>query len=361
VFTCKTGEPGILGAVRVEGNRRPSNGLPSAPMSEQHPSAAEWRKFVEIGVPADRGHELAAHVGYCASCVRLLCRLRPKLHYVLGRPVASFLGASPSEVEIWIETLRSLCLERMVKGGAVVVAADWPHEGLLLHVLSLTLSRLRRNGVSSVVCGFPNVEAETPSRPEAAVSLLLGASSFSSIDEWRRPVPNQVAILAVAGSSHLDTEPELVISAADRSLAEQRLEVHKARILTALNSGDPFLRGGILCTSLGCDLPPGFFPASRLPSPFALLRDPSSDAPLHWSAVAGGHALSEHTVREFYSSSPQVFCSEVAALLQHLMVLTGCPPSLLNKVEQNASRFMATPESSQCRAHGSPLRRRTKR
>ncbi len=214
----------------------------------------------------------------------------PSAHYSLGRPLAPVFALNAVEVEQHVNALMRLCRERKETGGVVTVVGDWLSEASLYTVLSLSATRLRRQGWTVQVCGSPFVMAEAPSRPATELAVLLGANAFDRPEVWLEVVPGQVNVLAGrAESADLLVQPAR--AAVTESIASPRLNA-----LTeawSQNSGNVVGDGMLLC-ALGIDLPRTFFGNAPAPEPFAAVWT-TDDADTGWLSIPGV-ALARHAL-----------------------------------------------------------------
>src|ERR1035441_2676214 len=139
-----------------------------------HPSAHDWRLFLDRRLSPGRNQSMSAHLDECSACLDVYYRLPPPLYRALGRPVSSFLPQSPREVEDCLTLLLRLFVRKRPRSEALVVGAHWSCEALLLHVASLACSRLRARGFTVSIHGAVFKTVNPPSRPNTDVALLIG-------------------------------------------------------------------------------------------------------------------------------------------------------------------------------------------
>jgi len=251
---------------------------------------------------------MAAHLKLCAECWDLVCRLPRPVYYALGRPVPSVIPMSPLEIEAEVRNLVSHCLERLPGGGTVVVAAEWPCEALMLHVLSLSATRLRRLGRTAEIAETVFRRDEAPPRPSSEVAILLEAPYYPSLHDWTILPPGRVSILAGPLERWPTSDVDVRFAPRKPSEAVPRLEPYRQAITDALRGGGASVAAGIVANALGCDLPPGYLPPGTQ-GPFVPVTDLHGN-PLGWSSVEG-QWLAWQVVNEFARESS----GEVAHLL----------------------------------------------
>lgn len=288
-----------------------------------HPSEVKWKLFFGQELSRNESQRIATHLESCRACQRVTLRLPVPVYRCLGRPVSPFLAWTPTEVEAQITALAARCFEIAATGRPMVVAATDAYEGLLLHVLSLSMSRLARAGSTTAVSGFVYATADPPKRPERDVVLLLGASNYSFLAEWEEARPGAATVLAGLAEDFekQGRHADVVLPSIRREQTGKRLVKHDRAISAILDSGEPLARQAVLCTALGCDLPCGFMPITEFSAPFAEVEDPANDVRLPWYTVDGGQWISRRAISEFYRRSTSNWERDAAAAASRLQTL----------------------------------------
>ena len=308
---------------------------------QPHPTEAEWSLFLDRRVSQAEGHRMAIHLERCPACAQIVYRLPPPVYRCLGRPVAPCVGWNPLEMEDQAQALVGRCLELLPSGGALVVAADWWDEALLLRLLSILVNRLRKKELSVEVCGYAYSSPEPPSRPGCQVGVLLGASNYDRLSGWRDIVPNRLTILA-AREGDRTLVPDVAL-ASPIEVAERQLAKHRETIASTLAAwADPLLRYGVLCCACACDLPPGFFAGPELPRPFAAIEDPATDERLGWASVDGGQGLAQSVVAEYYRSDPEKLVGEMQAAIDYVRNLGDAGEYTARRLESRLRLWLSS-------------------
>lgn len=282
-----------------------------------HPSLESWKLFLDRRVDPQTGRQMAAHLENCAKCGRIYLALPGPPYRALGRPVPPYLGLPVEAAQAEVCRLVECCSHLHRTGGVLPVMAQWPNETLLFRTLAVAASRMKRWGLAVCVEGFIYGRAEPPSRPDADVAILVGASMYSNLGSWMEERPGKVVLLAGCERGLRGTAPYRICSR-DESITIRAMSREREAARAALSAEDPAQVQGMLSAAMGCDLPPGFFASRELPPAFAFLENPNNDARLAWSTVICGHRLAACYVGAFFKSTPKRFADETDALIHKL-------------------------------------------
>jgi len=308
----------------------------------RHPSEAQWRQYFAQRLSAESARRMHSHLLGCDDCLDLYHGLEPPVYRALGRPVVAFLPFGPREIEICVEDILTVFAAKRAAAEPVVIAAGWPLEGLLLHVLSLTHSRLRNRGFSTAVCGVAYGSPVPPDRPGTDVALLPGASNYPSLGEWIECSPNRTAVLGIAVEDSrrgaFPMQPDIVLDTPRPEDAQRALRSKVEAMEQALAAGG-VSQSGVLSCALGCDPPWGFFPPGAASPLFPHIEDPLTGEPLPWSSLDGGQWLAWEVVQRVYAGRSAALAADLQSCVARLLSLGAAGSAVATRLTRRAMSY----------------------
>jgi hypothetical protein len=304
----------------------------------QHPSEAEWLRFLRHELESGVASRMARHLELCERCLSVYVRLPPPVLYLCGRPVPPVIPPPAEELEAMVGRLLGLCQSRLPGGGSIVVAGDWRSEATLYTVLARVMGRLKRSGLTTAVLGSPFIEAKAPQRPKAHVTLLLEAPSYSALGPWLETWPGGVALLGGLAEEWI-REPAFRIVEPSMAHVEEALASLRAEMRSALAGADRAKRIAAVAAGLGCDVPRAAFDTQEPPS---WLVPVEGDAGSLWLAPRASW-LAWDCLREWIVEDPGAAAGALSEACAGLPVLR---PRLAARMRRRLAGFSSLRTSS---------------